>query len=226
MYPFERFDQGAKKVLTLAQDEATRAGHDYIGTEHLLLALLRSETSAAGILRELGAEEAAVRQTIEGMLGQNQGVVVERIVPTARVRKVIELAFFMARREASSSVSAEHLLLGLLAEGEGVAAHVMRDLGITIDRVQGQRGAGGGGRQAWPAPGERVLVHDPDPPYRLWEGAVNGHRGELVEVTIAQHPTRREVALPPTDLHPVPPSGTSSCRRCLYRAEQARPPRN
>jgi hypothetical protein len=139
MYPFERFTERAKKVLTLAQQEAERSHHSYIGTEHLLLGLLRQEEGiAAKALNHLGVEIGAVRSTIESVLGRNQRIIIQQIIPTNRVKKVIEISFEEARRMGNNYVGTEHLLLGLLIEGEGIAAHVLDDLGANLEKVRGE----------------------------------------------------------------------------------------
>ncbi len=137
MYPFERFTEKAKKVLTLAQDEAEKSHHSYIGTEHLLLGLLREgEGLAAKVLANLGVEIDKVRDTIDSVLGRNERIIVQQIIPTSRVKKVIEIAFEEAKRMNNTYVGTEHLLLGLLIEGEGIAAHVLEDLGANLDKVR------------------------------------------------------------------------------------------
>jgi ATP-dependent Clp protease ATP-binding subunit ClpA len=139
MYPFERFTERAKQVLTRAQEEAERSHHSYIGTEHLLLGLLRVEDGeAAKILNNLGVEINRVRSTIESVLGRNERLIIQQIIPTSRVKKVIELAFEEARRMGTNYVGTEHLLLGLLVEGEGIAAHVLDDLGATLKKVRSE----------------------------------------------------------------------------------------
>ena len=139
MYPFERFTERAKKVLTLAQEEAERSHHSYIGTEHLLLGLLREgEGLAAKVLNNLGVEINKVRSTIESVLGRNERIIIQQIIPTSRVKKVIEISFEEARRMGNNYVGTEHLLLGLLIEGEGIAAHVLEDLGATLEKVRGE----------------------------------------------------------------------------------------
>ncbi|HKF19030.1 MAG TPA: ATP-dependent Clp protease ATP-binding subunit [Candidatus Dormibacteraeota bacterium] len=139
MYPFERFTERAKKVLTLAQEEAERSHHSYIGTEHLLLGLLREgEGLAAKVLNNLGVEIGKVRQTIESVLGRNERIIIQQIIPTSRVKKVIEISFEEARRMGHNYVGTEHLLLGLLIEGEGIAAHVLEDLGATLEKVRSE----------------------------------------------------------------------------------------
>ncbi len=139
MYPFERFTERAKKVLTLAQEEAERSHHSYIGTEHLLLGLLREgDGLAAKVLGNLGVEIGKVRQTIESVLGRNERIVIQQIIPTSRVKKVIEISFEEARRMGHNYVGTEHLLLGLLIEGEGIAAHVLEDLGANLEKVRNE----------------------------------------------------------------------------------------
>ena len=137
MMPFERFSPTAKKVLTLAQDEAEKSHHSYIGTEHLLLGLLREgDGLAAKVLGNLGVEIDKVRTTIDSILGRNERIIVQQMIPTSRVQKVIEIAFEEAKRMNSQEVGTEHLLLGLLLEGEGIAAHVLEDLGANLERVR------------------------------------------------------------------------------------------
>src|SRR5665213_580205 len=139
LYPFERFTERAKKVLTLAQEEAERSHHSYIGTEHLLLGLLREgEGLAAKVLNNLGVEINKVRSTIESVLGRNERIIIQQIIPTSRVKKVIEISFEEARRMGNNYVGTEHLLLGLLIEGEGIAAHVLEDLGANVEKVRGE----------------------------------------------------------------------------------------
>jgi len=167
MYPFARFTEMAKKVLTLAQEEAERSHHSYIGTEHLLLGLLRQEEGvAATALNHLGVEIATVRSTIDSVLGRNQRIIIQQLIPTNRVKKVIEISFEEARRMGNNYVGTEHLLLGLLIEGEGIAAHVLHDLGADLDgvraeiarisketppeRATGEAGAGRGARRGVP----------------------------------------------------------------------------
>ena len=140
MFPFERFTERAKKVLALAQEEAERSHHSYIGTEHVLLGLLREGDGIAGkVLNNLGVEIEKVRQTVESLVGRDKGLtVLQQIIPTSRVKKVIELSFEEARRTGHNYVGSEHLLLGLLTEGEGIAAHVLLDLGATLDKVRAE----------------------------------------------------------------------------------------
>jgi ATP-dependent Clp protease ATP-binding subunit ClpA len=139
MYPFERFTERAKKVLTLAQQEAERAHHSYIGTEHLLLGLMREEEGLAAIvLAKLGVEINGVRATIASVIGRSDQILIRQRIPTSRVKQVIQLSFEEARKMGNNYVGTEHLLLGLLVEGEGIAAHVLQDLGATLEKVRSE----------------------------------------------------------------------------------------
>jgi len=136
VYPFERFTEDAKKTLTLAQEEAERSHHSYIGTEHLLLGVLRNHDGVGyKVLDGLGIHTPEVRLKIESVLGRNERIIIQQIVPTSRVKQVIEIAFEEARRMGSQNVSSGHLLMGLVIEGDGIAAHVLEDLGATAERV-------------------------------------------------------------------------------------------
>jgi hypothetical protein len=227
LYPFERFSHEAKKVLTVAQAEAERAHHSYIGTEHLLIAICETESAARRALRRLGVETSLLRDRIESVLGRNERIIIQQIIPTSRVKKVIELAFEAARRDKSSEVRPDHLLVGLLEEGEGIAAHVLSDCGVTLAKVHVElaRDVGepvpGEAALPWPQPGARVLVHDPDPPYRLWEGTVVAHTGKDVTVSVPQHPERPEVTRLATELHGIPVGPLVSCERCRYQPPPA-----
>ncbi|MDQ6847515.1 MAG: hypothetical protein M3019_08035 [Candidatus Dormibacteraeota bacterium] len=139
MDPIERFSDAAKTALVLAQEEAERAHHSYIGTEHLLLGVLREGAGgAAVVLRSLGVEINAVRSAMAEILGRNEPITIRQIVPTARVKKVIELSFEEARSMGAEEVGTEHLLLGVLIEGEGLAAHLLQGLGAGLDNVRDQ----------------------------------------------------------------------------------------
>ena len=135
---YERFTDRAKQVLVLAQEEAERSQHSNIGTEHLLLGLLREgDGIAAKVLSNLDVEIDKVRQAIESMLARNQRIIVQQqSVPTSRLKKVIQISIEEARRMGHNYVGSEHLLLGLLTEGEGIGAHILEDLGATLDRVR------------------------------------------------------------------------------------------
>lgn len=134
---FDRLNDEAKQALRLAQEEAQRFNHNYIGTEHLLLGLVRQEASlAAQVLESLGVELQKVRSSVEFIIGRGDRLVLGEIGLTPRSKKVIELAIDEARRINSKEVGSEHLLLGLVREGEGIAAGVMESLGVTLQRVR------------------------------------------------------------------------------------------
>ncbi|HJO06234.1 MAG TPA: Clp protease N-terminal domain-containing protein, partial [Chloroflexota bacterium] len=135
----DKFTERAKKVLVYAQDEATRFNHNYIGTEHLLLGLLREgDGIAAKVLGNLGAELNKVRSAVEFIIGRGERMVVGDINLTPRAKRVIELAVEEARRLGHNYIGTEHLLLGLVREGEGIAAGVLESLGVNLDKVRAQ----------------------------------------------------------------------------------------
>ena len=137
MYPFERFSEAAKSTLTLAQEESERMHHGYVGTEHLLLAVVQQDATIAGeALARMGVRAVAVRTRIQQVIGSDVRVLTGRIIPTARTKKVIEMSFREARAAGSGVVRTDHILLALMEEGEGVAAHVLAELGVTADEVR------------------------------------------------------------------------------------------
>src|SRR5437773_10540724 len=140
MGPFDRFNDRAKRVLALAQDEAIRFNHNYIGTEHLLLGLVREgEGVAARVLDSLGVELSKVRTAVEFIIGRGDSTTSpSEITLSPRTKKVIELAIDEARKLGHSHVGTEHLLLGLVREGEGIAAGVLESLGVNLDKVRHQ----------------------------------------------------------------------------------------
>jgi ATP-dependent Clp protease ATP-binding subunit ClpC len=156
---FDKFTERARRVLTLAQEEALRFNHNYIGTEHLLLGLVREgEGVAAKVLANLGVELNKVRSAVEFIIGRGDRAVMGEIGLTPRAKKVIELAVDEARRLGHHYIGTEHLLLGLVREGEGIAAGVLESLGVSLDKVRAEvtrilsqsqpQGAAQGGRAA------------------------------------------------------------------------------
>ncbi len=136
---FDRFTERARKVLTLAQEEAQRFNHNYIGTEHLLLGLVREgEGVAAKVLSNLGIELTKVRSAVEFIIGRGERQVMGEIGLTPRAKKVIELAVDEARRLGHHYIGTEHLLLGLIREGEGIAAGVLESLGVNLEKVRSE----------------------------------------------------------------------------------------
>jgi ATP-dependent Clp protease ATP-binding subunit ClpA len=136
---FDKFTERARGVLPLTQEESQRFRHTCIGTEHLLLGLLREEEGvAATVLANLGLELDKVRSAVEFIIARGDRVVPGESGLTPRAKKVIELAVDEARRLDHRYVGTEYLLLGLVAEGEGVAAGVLERLGVSLDRVRAQ----------------------------------------------------------------------------------------
>ncbi|MGI5835337.1 MAG: ATP-dependent Clp protease ATP-binding subunit [Chloroflexota bacterium] len=136
---FDKFTERARKVLTLAQEEAQRFNHNYIGTEHLLLGLVREgDGVAAKVLANLGVELNKVRSAVEFIIGRGDRTVTGDIGLTPRAKKVIELAVDEARRLNHHYIGTEHLLLGLVREGEGIAAGVLESLGVSLEKVRNQ----------------------------------------------------------------------------------------
>src|SRR5438445_3950840 len=133
---FERFTERARQVVVLAQDEARALSHNYIGTEHLLLGLLREEDGlAAKVLGELGVTLEAIRDQVARIVGQGDEVSSGQIPFTPRAKKVLELALREALALGHNWIGTEHVLLGLARENEGVAARILLDLGVTADRI-------------------------------------------------------------------------------------------
>ena len=162
---FDKFTERARRVLTLAQEEAQRFNHNYIGTEHLLLGLVREgDGVAAKVLANLGVELNKVRSAVEFIIGRGDRTVLGEIGLTPRAKKVIELAVDEARRLNHNYIGTEHLLLGLVREGEGIAAGVLESLGVNLERVRAETtrilcqstpqaaGRAGGARQATRTP--------------------------------------------------------------------------
>ena len=136
---FEKFSETARRVLSLAQEEAQRFNHTYIGTEHILLGLVReTDGVAAKVLSNLGVELTKVRSAVEFIIGRGERTSPSEIGLTPRAKKVIELAVDEARRLNHHYIGTEHLLIGLMREGEGVAAGVLESLGVNLDKVRGE----------------------------------------------------------------------------------------
>src|SRR5881397_2535651 len=133
-----RFTERAQRVILIAQEEAKRLNHDYVGTEHILLGLIAlGEGVAAQVLANLGVDLRRVRAEIEKIVGTGDNVMLLGEIPfTPRAKKVLELAVEEAQNMGHSHVGTEHLLLGLIREEEGVAARVLENLGIRLDVVR------------------------------------------------------------------------------------------
>ena len=139
MAMFERFTERARRVIILAQEEAKRLNHSAVGTEHILLGIIREgEGVASKVLESLNISPERVRAEIEGAIGRGERAPHEEVAFTPRAKKVLELALDEARRLGHNYIGTEHLLLGLIREGEGVAARVLEAMGADLDRVRAQ----------------------------------------------------------------------------------------
>ena len=136
---FERFTDRARRVVVLAQEEARMLNHNYIGTEHILLGLIHEgEGVAAKALESLGISLDAVREQVQEIIGQGQQAPSGHIPFTPRAKKVLELSLREALQLGHNYIGTEHILLGLIREGEGVAAQVLVKLGADLNRVRQQ----------------------------------------------------------------------------------------
>ena len=133
-YPFDRLTKDAKLTLVRAQEEAERMRAGYIGTEHILLGLLRVESGTASrVLTRFNVSLDRVRQTVGNMRRERPRL--EQVIPTSRVKRIIEISFLEATRLGHESVDTGHLLMGVVIEGQGIAAILLHDLGATAERV-------------------------------------------------------------------------------------------
>jgi len=180
---FERFTDRARRVVVLAQEEARMLNHNYIGTEHVLLGLIHEgEGVAAKVLESLGISLEAVRSQVEEIIGQGQAAPVGHIPFTPRAKKMLELSLREARQLGHNYIGTEHILLGLIREGEGVAAQVLQKLGADLNRVRQQviqllsGDTGGGDLVEEPPAGSRFLERFTDPGHRVLELASESAR--------------------------------------------------
>lgn len=136
---FERFTEKAIKVIMLAQEEARRLGHNFVGTEQILLGLIGEGTGvAAKVLKTMGVNLKDARIEVEKIIGRGSGFVAVEIPFTPRAKRVLELSLEEARQLGHNYIGTEHLLLGLIREGEGVAARVLENLGVDLSKVRTQ----------------------------------------------------------------------------------------
>jgi ATP-dependent Clp protease ATP-binding subunit ClpC len=136
---FERFTERARRAVVLAQDEARRLGHNYIGTEHVLLGLLREEEGiAARVLGSLGVTLDGVRGRVAEIVGRGEAAAPGQIPFTPRAKKVLELALREAISMGHGYIGTEHILLGLARENGGVAARILLDSGVDAERIRGE----------------------------------------------------------------------------------------
>jgi ATP-dependent Clp protease ATP-binding subunit ClpC len=138
MPAFNRFTERARKVILLAKEEAKRFNHDYIGTEHILLGLVKEgEGVAAAVLTSLGLDSENIREEVEKLVQPGLAKVLSDDIPfTPRAKKVIELAMDEARNLGHNYIGTEHLLLGLIREGDGVASQVLMNMGLDLKSVR------------------------------------------------------------------------------------------
>ncbi len=170
---FQLFTDRARRVVVLAQEEARTLEHNYIGTEHILLGLVHEgDGIAAKVLVGLGIELEAVRQQVEQVIGRGTEAPAGHIPFTPRAKKVLELSLRESKQLGHGYIGTEHILLGLVREGEGVAAQVLTKMGADLNRVRSEvtlvlRGASG------PAAGDIALSPE-QPMRRLLTGGVRG----------------------------------------------------
>ncbi|MBR1617924.1 AAA family ATPase, partial [bacterium] len=134
---FERFTEKAIRVIMLAQEESRRLGHNFVGTEQLLLGLIAEGTGIASkTLKGMGVNIKEAREEVEKIIGRGSGFVAVEIPFTPRAKKVLELSWDEARQLGHNYIGTEHLLLGLIREGEGVAAKVLENLGVDLNKCR------------------------------------------------------------------------------------------
>jgi ATP-dependent Clp protease ATP-binding subunit ClpA len=194
----DHFTERARRVLTLAQEEAQRFNHNYIGTEHILLGLVREgDGIAARVLFNLGVQLPDVRAAVEFIIGRGQTAIMGPIGLTPRTKTVLALAVDEASRLHHRHIGTEHLLLGLVREGEGIAAGVLESMGVSLERVRAEvvRAASGAPDAATPAAAPTPAVPPPPRPSR---DAVPPHQrylGTLLQVIPIVQSQARAVAI-------------------------------
>jgi hypothetical protein len=163
---WQRFTERARRIVFFAQEEAARLGENYVGTEHLLLGLVReSDSVGSRILDHLGISLGRIRQEIERQVTRGTGNLGQDMQLTPRAKRVIDLAYEEARQLNNNYIGTEHLLLGMVREGDGLAARVLTKLGATLERVrqqvwqmQEQEGNQTGSRIALPRKGDLGIL--------------------------------------------------------------------
>jgi ATP-dependent Clp protease ATP-binding subunit ClpC len=206
---FERFTDRARRVVVLAQEEARMLDHNYIGTEHLLLGLVHEgEGVAALALTGMGIQLEAVRGEVERIIGQGQATSAGHIPFTPRAKKVLELSLREALQLGHNYIGTEHILLGLVREGEGVAAQVLQKLGADLNRVRQAviRLLGEKGQGPSPGPGEEMEG----------EGALTGPRCPRCSADLAVFATYRTITVPDEEESGGRKAAFVFCRSCSY----------
>ena len=165
---YEHFTDRARKVMQLANQEAQRFNHEYIGTEHILLGLVKEGSGvAANVLKDLGVDLSKIREETEKIVHPGSDMVTMGKLPqTPRAKKVIELSIEAARERGDNHVGTEHLLIGLLREGEGIAALVFANLGVSKDKAWAALEA------LYPSPKKEVYSHASIDEVRSWQGTI------------------------------------------------------
>jgi len=206
---FERFTERARRVVVLAQEEAGMLNHNYIGTEHILLGLIHEgEGVAAKALESLGISLEAVRRQVEEIIGQGQSAPTGHIPFTPRAKKVLELSMREALQLGHDDIGTEHILLGLVREGEGVAAQVLQKLGADLNRVRqaviqllGEKGQG-------PSAGLQEEVEA--------EGGLAGPRCPRCNADLAVYARYRTITVPDEEESAGRKAAFVFCRSCSY----------
>mmetsp|Transcript_33417 Transcript_33417/g.54218 ORF Transcript_33417/g.54218 Transcript_33417/m.54218 type:complete len:946 (-) Transcript_33417:628-3465(-) len=181
---FERFSEKAIKVVMLSQEEARRLGHNFVGTEEILLGLIGEGTGvAAKVLKGMGVNLKDARAEVEKIIGRGSGFVAVEIPFTPRAKRVLELSLEEARQLGQNYIGTEHLLLGLIREGEGVAARVLENLGVDLNKVR---------KEVLRMQGEAVEV-----------GAGSGERGKVNTATLEEFSTDLSKMAQENKLDPV-----------------------
>jgi ATP-dependent Clp protease ATP-binding subunit ClpC len=157
---FKRYTEKAKKAIMIAQEEAVNLNHDYIGTEHILIGLLKEEEGVASqVLKQLGVNVDKVVEEVERLVGKGEYQQVGEVTFTPRAKKVLELASQEASQLKNNYIGTEHILLGLIKEGSGVAVRILTDLGVSLDNVYSEimKVLMDSGAQSFPsAPGKKT----------------------------------------------------------------------
>ena len=208
---FERFTDKARRVVVLAQEEARMLDHDYIGTEHILLGLIHEgEGIAAEALTTMGIRLEAVRWQVEQIIGRGQAQPAGHIPFTARAKKVLELALREALQLGHNYIGTEHILLGLVREGEGVAAQVLQKLGADLNRVRQTviRRLGEMGQSPSMEPMAREEVEG--------ESERRGPRCPRCNADLAVFATYRAITVPDEEETAARKAAFVFCRSCSY----------
>jgi ATP-dependent Clp protease ATP-binding subunit ClpC len=204
---FERFTDRARRVVVLGQEQARELGHNYIGTEHLLLGILaEGEGVAVSVLGELDVSLETARQQVLEVIGRGKGQPSGHVPFTPRAKKVLELSLREAKSLGHAYIGTEHILLGLIREGDGVAAQVLVNLGAELKKVRQQVI-----RLLHVQPGEGARVEAAGPPMPLFGPAGQSIAGrldaigeQLAGLTRRLAAIERHLGVPPEPAQPEP----------------------